>query len=92
MPVGCFDTLTDQGGAHDLIGIYFSGTGNTKYCVEKFIRGYSSAAESLSIEEEDIVQRIREHSEIIMGYPVQFSNIPKILKDFITDNPNICIL
>ncbi len=35
------------------------------------------------------MQRIREHSEIIMGYPVQFSNIPKILKDFITDNPSV---
>lgn len=72
-----------------MIGIYFSGTGNTKYCVEKFMQGYCSAAEVLSIEEENAVQRIREHSEIIMGYPVQFSNIPKILKDFITDNSSV---
>lgn len=76
-------------GVLDLIGIYFSGTGNTKYCVEKFMQGYSSQAEALSIEEENAVQRIREHSEIIIGYPVQFSNIPKILKDFITDNSNV---
>ncbi len=72
-----------------MIGIYFSGTGNTKYCVEKFIQEYSSGAEAFSIEEENAVQRICEHSEIVMGYPVQFSNIPKILRDFITDNPSV---
>lgn len=70
----------------NLIGIYFSGTGNTRYCVEKFIQEYDSSAETFPMEEENAVQKISEHNEIIMGYPVQFSNIPKIVKDFITDN------
>lgn len=72
-----------------MIGIYFSGTGNTKYCVEKFMREYSPAAEILSIEEENAVQKICEHSEIVLGYPVQFSNIPKILQDFIASSPSV---
>ena len=78
-----------QGEVINLIGIYFSGTGNTRYCVEKFMQEYDSAAETLSLEEENAVKKISEHNEIIMGYPVQFSNIPKIVKDFITDNASV---
>lgn len=72
-----------------MIGVYFSGTGNTRYCVEKFIQGYDPAGETFSIEAENAVQKICAHSEMIVGYPVQFSNIPKILMDFIEGNPNI---
>ena len=72
-----------------MIGIYFSGTGNTKYCVEKLMQAYDPVAEVTSIEEENVAQKISLHSEIVIGYPVQFSNIPKIVKDFIVDNPSV---
>ena len=72
-----------------MIGIYFSGTGNTKYCIEKFIYEYDPGAEAVSIEEETVIQKLNAHSEIIIGYPVQFSNIPKILKDFVDSHPNV---
>ena len=72
-----------------MIGIYFSGTGNTKYCVEKLIQAYDPMAEVTSIEEENVAQRIGLHNEIVIGYPVQFSNIPKIVKDFIVDNQDV---
>lgn len=72
-----------------MIGIYFSGTGNTRYCVEKFIQAYDSAGETFSIESADAVQEICMHNEIVLGYPVQFSNIPKILQDFIADHSYI---
>lgn len=39
-----------------MIGIYFSGTGNTKYCVEKLIQAYDPMAEVTSIEEENVAQ------------------------------------
>ncbi|MBD5512274.1 MAG: 4Fe-4S binding protein [Lachnospiraceae bacterium] len=71
-----------------MIGIYFSGTGNTKYCVEKLMQAYDPMAEVTSIEEENVVQKISLHSEIVIGYPVQFSNIPRMVKDFIADNPS----
>ena len=75
-----------------MIGIYFSGTGNTKYCVEKFLSEYDINAPSFSIEslrEEGAISNICTQDGIIMGYPVQYSNIPKILKDFITSHPDL---
>ena len=72
-----------------MIGIYFSGTGNTKYCVEKLMQAYDPKAEVTSIEEENVAQKISLHSEIVIGYPVQFSNIPQIVKDFIVNNPSV---
>lgn len=72
-----------------MIGIYFSGTGNTRYCVEKFMQEYDPAAEAVSMEEECVVQKICAHRQLVMGYPVQFSNIPKIVQDFIAGNPSI---
>lgn len=72
-----------------MIGVYFSGTGNTKHCVETFMHKYAPAGEIISIEVENAVQEICRHTEIIMGYPIQFSSIPKILQDFIVDDSYI---
>ena len=72
-----------------MIGIYFSGTGNSKYCVETFLKEYDNASLAFSIEEEDIVQKIRKEQDIVIGYPVQYSNIPKILKDFVVSNSDV---
>lgn len=72
-----------------MIGVYFSGTGNTRYCVEKFVQKYDRAGETVSIEAENAAQKISEYDEIVMGYPVQFSNIPKILQDFVERNSHI---
>ena len=69
-----------------MIGVYFSGTGNTKHCVEKFMRAYGPAEDIISIEAENAIREISKHPEIIIGYPVQFSNIPKILQNFVADN------
>lgn len=72
-----------------MIGIYFSGTGNSKYCVEKFLQECDSEAKAFSIEEEGAVMKIWEQEELVIGYPVQYSNIPKILRDFILGNKSI---
>lgn len=72
-----------------MIGIYFSGTGNSKYCVEKFLQEYSGKAQTFSIEDKDSVLEIQRHKDIVIGYPVQYSNLPKILKDFVMQNKNI---
>ncbi len=72
-----------------MIGIYFSGTGNTKYCIEKFMQAYDCTAETVSIEEENVVQKLGRHNEIVMAYPVQFSNIPKIVQDFIIESASV---
>ena len=69
-----------------MTGIYFSGTGNTKYCVDKFLKEYDCSKNSFSIEDSEALERIKNDNEIVMGYPVQYSNIPKILRDYIVDN------
>lgn len=72
-----------------MIGIYFSGTGNSKYCIEKFLKEYNTETRAISIENKDVIQQIQKHKEIIFSYPVQYSNIPKILKDFIINNHDL---
>lgn len=72
-----------------MIGIYFSGTGNTRHCVSEFLQEYNAKEKVSSIEEENAAKAIHEHEEIIMAYPVQYSNIPKIMKDFIILNHDV---
>ncbi|MGO5051018.1 EFR1 family ferrodoxin [Lachnospiraceae bacterium LCP25S3_G4] len=69
-----------------MIGIYFSGTGNTKFCVERFLTYYESNAKAFSIEDGHAAEEIERTSEIVFAYPVYFSNMPKIVFDFIEGN------
>lgn len=66
-----------------MIGIYFSGTGNSKFCLEKFLQQCDKSARAFSIEDEEAVEQIQKHETIIFSYPVQYSNVPKILRDSI---------
>lgn len=70
-----------------MIGIYFSGTGNSKYVLEKFM---------LELNEEQIYALeninhsiIEKNDEIIFSYPTYYSNLPKIVFDFIVNNANL---
>lgn len=72
-----------------MIGIYFSGTGNTRFCVDKFIKEYDQSKNSFSIEENETLEKIKNNNEIVIGYPVQYSNIPKILRDYIVNHPDV---
>lgn len=72
-----------------MVGIYFSGTGNTKFCVEMFLTYYESSAKAFSIEDGQAVEAIKESAEIIFAYPVYFSNMPKIVFDFIKMNHDV---
>ena len=57
-----------------MIGIYLSGTGNTRHCVEKLTGLLDSSAESMPLESRGTVEAIRNNDTIILGYPTQFSN------------------
>lgn len=72
-----------------MVGIYFSGTGNSKYCIYRFLEEYNNNSPAFSIEQDEAVTQIKSNSEIIISYPVQFSNIPKILHDFIITNKRL---
>ena len=72
-----------------MIGIYFSGTGNSKYCIERFLEEYDKGSPAFSIEQDEVATHIKRHHELVISYPVQFSNIPKILYDYIITNSQI---
>ena len=69
-----------------MFGIYFSGTGNSKYCVETFLRQCGSDIPPVSIEQPDAIQQLQVHQDLVIGFPVQYSDLPKILRDFVVAN------
>lgn len=72
-----------------MLGVYFSGTGNTAYCVEQFVKKSQPLGKTMSIEDSGIIDAIKANSLIVFGYPIYFSNLPKIVKDFIDENKEI---
>ena len=66
-----------------MLGIYFSGTGNSQYALKTFLGTYDESAKVFAIEDGNIVSYIKSNEEIMFSYSVQFSNIPIMLKDFI---------
>ena len=71
-----------------MIGIYFSGTGNTRYCVEQFVSLVEKDAKCFSIEDKNTITELPKHDMIVFGFPVYYSNLPKITKAFIEGNKN----
>lgn len=72
-----------------MVDIYFSGTGNSKYCIYKFLEEYDNSCPAFSIEQGESMEQIKRNEEIVISYPVQFSNIPKILYDYVVSNQQI---
>ncbi|MFG6320315.1 MAG: EFR1 family ferrodoxin [Lachnospiraceae bacterium] len=66
-----------------MLGIYLSGMGNTKHCIEKLIHLLDETAQAIPIEREDAVNELSKHDFIVLAYPVQFSNAPIMVRDFI---------
>ena len=57
-----------------MVGIYLSGTGNTKYCIEKLVSLIHSSAKAIPMESPEAISAIQQNEEIYIGYPTQFSN------------------
>ncbi|HCW52492.1 MAG TPA: iron-sulfur protein [Clostridium sp.] len=72
-----------------MVGIYFSGTGNTKHCIGEFIRKLDDSASIISIEEPESIDAIKENDFIVFAYPIYFSSLPKIIRDYIKTNKEI---
>jgi ferredoxin len=72
-----------------MTGLYFSGTGNTKYCIEKFVQSIDPQNKAFPIETHRLDNLLAAETIIVFGYPVYFSNIPKVVRDFILNNPEI---
>ena len=72
-----------------MVGVYFSGTGNTKFCVEKFLDYYDNSQDIISIEDDKSIDKIKSNTDIILAYSIHYSNIPKIVRNFIKENSSI---
>lgn len=72
-----------------MLGIYFSGTGNTKHCIEKLTGLLDITAKVIPLEADNVVKQIEQNNMIILGYPVQYSNAPIMVRDFIQSNARI---
>ena len=70
-----------------MVGVYFSGTGNSRYAMEVFMQTFD--AEVFSIEDDNILKEVKKHEVIAFSYPVQYSTVPKILRDFIIENKTL---
>lgn len=70
-----------------MTGIYFSGTGNTRYCLSVFLERFGG--KMFSIEDENTVAAIKNDNEIVFAYPVYYSGLPKIVYDFIVRNKSL---
>ncbi len=69
--------------------IYLSGTGNTRFCVSKLAKMLDENAPVVAIEDGEAVSTISAYDNVILGYPVQFSNAPKVVRDLITENVDL---
>jgi len=72
-----------------MVGIYFSGTGNSRYAVELFCDEYDKDAKVFSIEYDNVIEAVKNEDMLVFAYPVQYSTVPKILRDFISDNKEL---
>lgn len=71
-----------------MLGLYFSGTGNSRYALHSFLEALGKPYALHSIEEAQAKPALLEHNDITIAYPVYYSSIPLILRNFINDNHN----
>ena len=69
-----------------MIGLYFSGTGNTRYCLTYFLRLLDESAQAYALEEAAAEAALGEQETIVLAYPVYFSNVPKLVRDFLAQH------
>lgn len=66
-------------------GIYFSGSGNSRYCIYKFMNQFNGEKPT-SIEEAGIMNIIENHDGLVLAYPIYYSCLPPILEAFIKEH------
>ncbi|MDR2962592.1 MAG: EFR1 family ferrodoxin [Bacteroidales bacterium] len=72
-----------------MTGIYFSGTGNTRHCVERFVQCFDAKNQAFSIENPEIARLLQPEEIIVFGHPTHFSNAPKMVRDFIANHKDL---
>lgn len=75
-----------------MVGIYLSGTGNSKHCIEKLVKLLDENAKTFALtlnDEEMVANEIKNNDTIFLAYPTQFSNVPFMVREFIKRNKDI---
>ena len=73
-------------------GNIFSGTGNTRHCVRRFIENYDDTAEAYAIEDGKalaVIEHMQESEILVFGYSVQYSNLPKMVRDYVAEHATL---
>lgn len=53
-----------------MVGVYFSGTGNTRYCIEKFVHGLDLDAACIGIKHPSAAQAMAQSNFIVLASPI----------------------
>lgn len=69
-----------------MVGIYFSGTGNTRYLVRLFLDCIPGNHDSYTIEDPQAPDALFQEDEILFAYPIYYSNLPAPVRDFMVRN------
>lgn len=69
----------------NMLMLYFSGTGNSKYIAEKFSEKTKSICYSIE-DKIDFKNEIKKHDTIGFCYPIYASNVPRIMREFVEKN------
>lgn len=72
-----------------MMGIYLSGTGNTEHCIKKLLFLLDKTAQAVPMDQKDAEHLLSPHDFIVFAYPVQFSNIPVMVREFIKSHQNL---
>ena len=72
-----------------MIGIYFSGTGNTAHCVDKIVKLIDGSSVVLPLEGDSAKAAIAKSNVIVFGYGVQYSDMPFFVRQFIVENKEL---
>ncbi|MGN0805896.1 MAG: EFR1 family ferrodoxin [Candidatus Coproplasma sp.] len=72
-----------------MIGIYFSGSGNTRHCVERLVKQLDGTSIALPLEGDAAKAAIAKNNVIVFGYGVQYSNMPYFVREFIVTNKEL---
>ncbi len=66
-----------------MIGLYFSGTGNSKWAAERFLQECGCTADAFAIEDAQAAEKLAACEKLVFAYPVQYSALPKLVSEFV---------
>lgn len=73
-------------GRGHMLGLYFSGSGNTKYCIERFVHQLDPEGACVALESAGAAGALLSQQDMVFAYPVHFSCLPTFVRAFIREH------